>query len=130
MTDINRVTLVGEIVGDIDYRRTVHGTAICQFGLGVRGQLAGETEMIHFFDVVVWGKQAEKYASELISGMRVAVDGRLEQLRWVSPSGYNRSKVEIRAEKLEMLDAPTHTLAADEEADFELFPAVLEGALF
>jgi len=52
----------------------------------------------HFFDVTAFGQLAEHVAGSIGKGDRVTVVGHIEQDRWVSPEGQNRSKVCIKAD--------------------------------
>ena len=58
----------------------------------------------NYFDVVVWGAQADAANRFLSKGNAVAVDGRLEWREWTAESGEKRQAVEIVAENLEFLD--------------------------
>ena len=49
----------------------------------------------NFFDVKVFGNQAEMLSQHLAKGRRIGVDGRLDWSSWESPDGGKRSKVEV-----------------------------------
>jgi len=101
--DINRVTLVGRLAGDVDLRYTPSGTAIAKFGLAVGGKPRDGQDTVSFFNVVVWGKAGENCSNFLSKGKQVCVDGRLEQRRWQAQDGSNRSIVEVIAERVQFL---------------------------
>ena len=101
--DINRVTLVGRLAGDVDLRYTPSGTAIAKFGLAVGGKPRDGQDTVSFFNVVVWGKAGENCSNFLSKGKQVCIDGRLEQHRWQAQDGSNRSMVEVIAERVQFL---------------------------
>lgn len=57
-----------------------------------------------FFDVTVWGNQAENVAQYLSKGARAAVQGDLRHHRWEADDGTKRSKVEINAFRVDFID--------------------------
>ncbi|MDR2767417.1 MAG: single-stranded DNA-binding protein, partial [Treponema sp.] len=62
MMDINRVILVGRLTRDAELKYTAGGQAVCKFSVAInRRKKNGEqwVDEANFFDVVVWGRQAE-----------------------------------------------------------------------
>ena len=105
MTDLNRVTLIGHLTRDAELRSLTSGQAVCKFSIAVNhSRRNGEQfeNVANFFDVVVWGKQAETLHQYLVKGKAIAVDGELRQDRW-QQDGQNRSKVEIVANHVQLL---------------------------
>lgn len=107
MASINRVVLVGNLTRDPELRQTPGGKSVCTLGLAVNDRYkneAGEwTEKPNFFDVVVWGAQAESCERYLSKGRPVAVDGRLSYRAWEAQDGSKRSKVEVVASTVQFL---------------------------
>ena len=107
--DINRVTLVGRLTRDPELRHLPSGQPVLQLGLAVNGrqkdELGNWTDKPNFFDVKVFGNQAEMLANHLTKGRRVGVDGRLDWSSWESADGSRRSKVEIVAFQVQFLDS-------------------------
>jgi single-strand DNA-binding protein len=61
----------------------------------------------NFFDVKVFGNQAEMLSQHLGKGRRIGVDGRLDWSSWESQDGGKRSKVEVIAQSVQFLDSRT-----------------------
>jgi single-strand DNA-binding protein len=59
----------------------------------------------NFFDVKVFGAQAEMLANHLAKGRRIGVDGRLDWSSWEAQDGGKRSKVEVVAQSVQFLDS-------------------------
>ena len=99
--DINRVTLVGRLTRDPELKHLPSGSAVLEMGLAVNGrkQDAGGqwVDKPNFFDVKVFGNQAEMLSQHLGKGRRIGVDGRLDWSSWESQDGGKRSKVEVIA---------------------------------
>src|SRR5205807_1001904 len=68
----------------------------------------------NYFDVTVFGGQAENCARYLNKGRQVAIDGRLEWREWKDADGKHREAVSIVAESVQFLGAP---LAATSESN-------------
>jgi single-strand DNA-binding protein len=107
--DINRVTIVGRLTRDPELQYLQSGTAVLRLGVAVNGRQkdAGGNwvDKPNFFDVKVFGAQAETLNNHLAKGRRVGVDGRLDWSSWEAADGSKRSKVEIVAQSVQFLDS-------------------------
>ena len=107
--DINRVTLVGRLTRDPELRHIPSGTAVLELGLAVNGRQQDEAgnwvDKPNFFDVKVYGRQAETLAQHLQKGRRIGVDGRLDWRSWEAQDGSKRSKVDVVAQNVQFLDS-------------------------
>ena len=107
--DINRVTLVGRLTRDPELRHLPSGTPVLQLGLAVNGRQKDDagywTDKPNFFDVKVFGNQAEMLSQHLAKGRRIGVDGRLDWSSWEAADGTKRSKVEVVAQSVQFLDS-------------------------
>ena len=63
------------------------------------------TDKPNFFDVKVFGNQAEMLSQHLAKGRRIGIDGRLDWSSWEAQDGSKRSKVEIVAFQVQFLDS-------------------------
>ena len=110
MTDINSVIVTGRVVrdiGDRDFTYFASGTAKLQFSIAVNKSVKDASgnwcEKSAFFDVVVWGKQAESLKPRLEKGSKVAVCGQLERDTWEDKqTRAKREKVYIKAENIQL----------------------------
>jgi single-strand DNA-binding protein len=104
---IAHVTLVGNLTRDPDLRQLPSGSSVCELGVAVNSSYKDSSgqwvEKPNYFDVKVFGAQAENVARYLSKGRQVAVDGRLDQRSWEAQDGSKRSKVEIVADTVMFL---------------------------
>ncbi len=103
--DINSVVLVGRLTRDLELKYLNSGTAVGRFSLAVnRMKRSGDAreEEVSYFDITVWGRQAEVLNSYLSKGRQVCVSGELRQSRW-EQDGQARSRVEIVANSIQLL---------------------------
>jgi single-strand DNA-binding protein len=116
MSAMNRVFLMGNLTRDPQLRKTPAGQAVSDLGLAVSERYrnkAGEVvESTCFTDIVVWGRQAELCGQYLLKGARILVEGRLQLDQWQTEAGEKRSRLRVRAERVQFLNR-TRTPNAD-----------------
>ena len=109
MANINRVVLVGNLTRDPELRHTAGGTPVCGLRVAVntrqKDPSTGEWgDKPNYFDVSVFGNQAESCAQYLAKGRPVGVDGRLNWREWEDKqTGQKRSAVDIVADSVQFL---------------------------
>jgi single-strand DNA-binding protein len=107
--DLNRVTLVGRLTRDPELRHTGGGDPICSIRLAVSSRARDESgnwgDRSNYFDVTVFGRQAQTAADYLAKGRRIGVDGRLSWREWQAQDGSKRQSVEVIANDLFFLDS-------------------------
>jgi single-strand DNA-binding protein len=107
MPDLNKVMLMGNLTRDPEVRHTPKGTAVGDLSLAINqsykaqdGQLREE---VCYVDVVTWGRQAETCKEFLTKGSPVFVEGRLQLDQWETKEGEKRSRLRVRAERIQFL---------------------------
>ena len=103
-TDLNHVVLVGRLTRDVgsderSFGYVANGQARANLSIAVnrsrKDAASGNwVEEANFFEVTLWGKQAENLKPYLTKGKQIAVDGYLKQDRW-QKDGQNFSRVTI-----------------------------------
>jgi single-strand DNA-binding protein len=108
MTDLNHVVLIGRLTRDIDEKAFAYlpsGQARMNVSIAVnRSRKNGDqwVDEVNYFDVTIWGKQAENLKKFLSKGKQIAVDGSLRQDRW-EKDGQKFSRVTITANNVQLL---------------------------
>ena len=107
-SNINRVTITGNLTSDPELRSTPSGTSVCKLRVAVNsrrkdGQSGDWVDKPNYFDVTVWGAQGENCANYLAKGRPVAVEGRLDWREWEDKEGGKRQSVEIIANSVQFL---------------------------
>lgn len=105
---INKATITGNITRDPELRQTQGGTSVLTIGVAVndrrKNQQTGEWEDYpSFIDCTIFGNRATGVAPHLEKGMKVAIEGKLNQSRWQAEDGTNRSKIEIIVDEIEFM---------------------------
>jgi single-strand DNA-binding protein len=107
-SNINRVTITGNLTRDPELRTTQSGFNICSLRVACNGRRKDQSgnwvDKPNYFDVTVFGAQGENCANYLSKGRPVAIDGRLEWSEWEAKDGSGkRQKVEIIADTVQFL---------------------------
>ncbi len=107
--DLNKVMIIGRLTREPELRNTPNGAAVCQVGLATNyvytNQQSGQkVEQVEYHNVVMWRKLAEIANQYLKKGQRVYIEGRLVTRSWDAQDGTKRSKTEIVADNMIMLD--------------------------
>ncbi|MEI6970437.1 MAG: single-stranded DNA-binding protein [bacterium] len=104
---MNKVFLMGNLTRNPELRKTPTGLSVSDIGLAVSEKYknkSGEVvESVCFADVVVWGKQAETCGQYLAKGSPVLVEGRLQLDQWQTDQGEKRSRLRVRADRVQFL---------------------------
>lgn len=105
---INKATITGNITRDPELRQTQGGTSVLTIGVAVndrrKNQQTGEWEDYpNCIDCTIFGNRATGVAPHLQKGMKVAIEGKLNQSRWQAEDGTNRSKIGIIVDEIEFM---------------------------
>ena len=109
MNDLNSVFIVGRVTADPQVRSAKSGTKILVLRLANHHYSFDEekkeyAEETGFFNVVMFGRQAEKWGGSLKKGQRIGVNGRLSQENWESKEGEKKTRDSIIAYAVQLLD--------------------------
>lgn len=110
MASYNKVILIGNLTRDPEVRYIPSGAAVADLSLAVNESFKSKTgeqvESTVFVDVIVWARQAETCGQYLSKGSPVLVEGRLQLDKWTTKEGENRSKLRVRADRVQFLSSP------------------------
>lgn len=107
MASANFVLLMGNLTRDPEVRTIPSGTTVADLGLAVNESYKNKSgelvETTVFVDVVVWGRLAETCGQYLKKGSPALVEGRLQLDQWEGKDGEKRSKLRVRADRVQFL---------------------------
>lgn len=107
-SNVNVVVITGNLTRDPELRSTGGGTSVCEMRVAVNsrrknGQTGQWEDKPNYFDVVVFGAQADNCATYLQRGRPLAVEGRLDWREWEAKDGTKRQAVQIVANSVQFL---------------------------
>ena len=102
------MSLIGRIAAQPEMRTGEAGEPVCAMRLAVPRVSRGGTREpgVVYVEVTTSGWQAHEVFEALAVGGRVGVTGRLVLDEWVGADGRRRSRYEVMADQLELLDPP------------------------
>jgi single-strand DNA-binding protein len=108
--NLNKVFLMGNLTRDPEVRYTPKGTAVGEFGVAINDTYKAQDgtlkESVTYVDIEVWSRQAETCKQYLSKGRPVFIEGSLKFDQWESPEGQKKSKLRVRAERVQFLGSP------------------------
>lgn len=116
---MNIAVLIGRLTRDPELKYTQSGKAVSNFAIAVDRTYTpniGE-KVTDFFNIVVWGKQAENCANYLAKGRLVGIKGRIENRSYETSNGEKRYITEIIAEQVQFLESAKKEQKGQNEFD-------------
>ena len=136
------ISILGNTGRDVSLRYTETGTPVASFPLAsnsFKKGSEGRVQVTHWFNVVAFGKTAEKIAEHVKKGTHLLIHGRLSFSPWSTDKGEPRSGAEVSLFSFEFvgssrsdnqegstsngdntgLDVPEHTGPTDSETAIE-----------
>ena len=105
---VNSVTLVGRACRDPEVRYFESGSVVANLTLAVNRRSRDDEP--DWFNLEIWGKQAQVAADYVRKGSLLGIIGSLKLDRWTDrSSGEERSKPVVRVERLELLGSRRDT---------------------
>ena len=102
------MSLIGRIAEPPEMRVGDAGVEVCAMRVAVpRVARGGFREPgVVYVEVTTSGWQAREVHARVQVGARIGVAGRIELDEWITDEGERRSRYEVMADQLELLDAP------------------------
>lgn len=114
----NLIMVIGRVGKDPETRYFENGRAVAKFSIAVNRPVRDKqgNEVTDWFQVDIWGKQAE-LASELVrKGSLISVTGACHVDEWTDPQGTKQKMTKIAAEGFQLLESKA---ASDERASHD-----------
>lgn len=124
MQDLNSVFLIGRLTRDMVLEYLQSGMAVGKISLAVNRSVKKNdqwTDEASFFDVSLFGKQAENLKQSLVKGKQIALHGELKQDRW-EKEGQKFSRVTVVAIRVQLLGGKADTSSQGAQQQAEGFP--------
>ena len=106
MSDINNVTIVGNLTADPVVKVVGNDLKVCTFSIAsnrTRMKDGQKEQQVSFINCTAWGKTGETIAQYLSKGQRIGIIGRLYQNRWETEDGQKRSMIQVMVEQFQFL---------------------------
>lgn len=114
---MNKVCLIGRLVGSASLKYTQTGKPISTFAIAVnkfyKNDNGEKQEIVSYFDITLYGKTAETLQQYLLKGKQVGIDGELKQDRW-EKDGQHFSRVHVIADNVVLLGGNSNSQTTKE----------------
>jgi single-strand DNA-binding protein len=106
--DLNKVTLIGNMVREPESGTTTEGQHVTRFSLATNyawqdAKTKARKEAVDFHDIIAWGKLGDIVKQYVKKGSKIYVEGRLRNRSYTSKDGQRRAIKEIVADNMIML---------------------------
>ena len=105
----NKIAIVGYLGRDPELRYTSDGTPVCNFSVATtekRKDKSGEVQDVTtWFQVALFGRQAENTKQYLAKGSHIWVEGSLSLNQWTDREGAPRVNLEVRGTDIKFLSS-------------------------
>lgn len=119
MPEVNSVVIAGNLTKDPIYRKTSHGTPVCNFSIACNRRYKDSNnqwqEDVCYVGIVAWNKLAESCHTKLKKGYAIIAEGELQSRTFKTEKGETKTIVEIKARRIQFLNK--HVSAYDEPTD-------------
>jgi len=112
-SNVNMLVIQGNLVKDPECK-DINGTMLCEFTLA-SNRVFKETKDTCYIDVKCWGNKSAVVEKFLFKGSPVIIEGRLQQDKWTSKEGENRSKHIVMLNSLTLLPSQNRKHEDDSE---------------
>jgi single-strand DNA-binding protein len=105
MSSFAGCTIIGRLTRDAELKYSTNGQPYAHFSIATDDRKKKGDQWIEepsFWDITLWGKQAESLNQYLTKGKLVHVSGKMLVDRW-EQDGQNREKLKITADTLNLL---------------------------
>ena len=106
--DVNRVTILGRLAGDVNVWTTQRGAKVARFVVALNRQYKNpEThklvKKVSWVPVAVWGSRVSPCQEYLGKGSLVFVEGHIETTSWTDKDGKKRNSMHVGAQNVKFL---------------------------
>lgn len=103
----NKVQLIGNLGKDPELKNLGNGQVLLRLSLATNERYKGTDgewkDNTQWHPIVVWGKQAEKMATQVSKGTGLVIEGRLVQRTYESKEGERRYSTEVVVNEYQLL---------------------------
>jgi single-strand DNA-binding protein len=123
MSSVNKAIILGRLGKDPEVRYMPAGDAVASLSVATSEQYkdkSGEKkEKTEWHNIVIFGKLAEIAGQYLKKGSLAFFEGRIQTRKWQDKEGQDRYTTEIRADRMQMLDARSDGSSAPSDSSWK-----------
>ena len=103
---MNKLTIIGNLTKDPEFRTTATGLSVCDFTVAVNRKKSQDGQPdADFFHVTAWRERGEVCAKYLAKGRKVCVIGPVSVRTYTGNDNVTRASLEVTADEVEFLSS-------------------------
>lgn len=106
--DLNKATIIGNVVRDPEMRTTPSGQTVASFAVATnlvwKDKEGKRQKKAEFHNIVAWRRLADIIGQYVKKGSKIYIEGRIETRTWDDQNGIKRYRTEIIADNMILLD--------------------------
>jgi len=127
LAELNNVIISGRITQEPKIAITSTGKMVLSCNVAVNKRYMDKTtgewkDDVVFVPVVVWGDAAQRAKDRLSKGSPVVVTGNITSSSYTDKNGQNRTKLQVTATRMQMLESAPVSTGENESADVDDVP--------
>jgi single-strand DNA-binding protein len=104
--NLNKAFLIGRLTRNPETKSLPSGQPVTSFGMATDrfyyDKSGGRQQKTEFHNIVIFGKLADIASQYLLKGSLVYIEGRIQNRTWKDPSGNQRNRTEVVAERMQL----------------------------
>ncbi|MCX6785954.1 MAG: single-stranded DNA-binding protein [Candidatus Komeilibacteria bacterium] len=125
---MNKVTLMGRLVRDVELKKTGSGKTVGTVSLATneiwKDGTGEKKERVDFHSLVFWGVQADVVAKYAKKGSQLLVEGKIQTRSWKDDDGRTNYRTEIIVKEFELLGSKPAETAKERMQKEEDLPVI------
>lgn len=117
MRNVNQATIIGHVTRDPETKSFGEGNMLTTFSVATNSQRKNTEQVTEYHSVVTFGKLADICSEYVKKGRLVYIQGRLHTGKWQDEHNVVRSKTDIIANEMLLLDKKQALVSASQEED-------------
>ena len=122
--NLNHVSISGNLTRDPELKQTSAGMSVLRFSVAVNDRVkdsqTGEyVERPNYVECATFGNSAAALSKILRKGFKVAVEGKLRWSSWQAEDGSKRSKLEVVADRIDLMPRAPQSAAETPSPEVE-----------
>ena len=120
--NLNNVFLAGHITADPELKQTNSGTPVCTFDIAINHRKPDGNQVVEFFRITAWKKQAETVCRYFRKGSSICIRGKLSVRCFQDREGRERRNVEVDAYEIFFVDSKNAAQQNGDQPGYAQFP--------
>ena len=126
MMNVNQATIIGNVTRDPEVKTFGEGNTLTTFAVATNSKRKDSEQVPEYHNIVTFGKLAEICNEYVRKGRLVYIQGRIHTGKWQDENNVVRSKTDIIASEMLLLDKKQALVSASQEEGEVVTEAIMQ----